>query len=39
MRHLCLVYSVEDPANALSASEEQALTEEECWGPNILNNP
>lgn len=28
MRYLCLVYSVEDPANALSESEEQALTNE-----------
>src|SRR5512145_476483 len=28
MRYLCLVYSVEDPANALSASEEQALVDE-----------
>lgn len=28
MRYLCLVYSVEDPANALSASEEQALIDE-----------
>jgi hypothetical protein len=28
MKYLCLVYSVEDPANALSESEEQALTNE-----------
>jgi len=28
MRYLCLVYSVEDPANALSESEEQALIDE-----------
>jgi hypothetical protein len=28
MRYLCLVYSVEDPANALSESEEQALVDE-----------
>jgi hypothetical protein len=28
MRYLCLVYSVEDPANALSDSEEQALIDE-----------
>ena len=28
MKYLCLVYSVEDPANALSASEEQALIDE-----------
>lgn len=28
MRYLCLVYSVEDPANALSVSEEQALVDE-----------
>jgi hypothetical protein len=28
MRYLCLVYSVEDPPNALSESEEQALIDE-----------
>jgi len=28
MKYLCLVYSVEDPANALSDSEEQALIDE-----------
>jgi len=28
MRYLCLVYSVEDPANVLSGSEEQALIDE-----------
>jgi hypothetical protein len=28
MRYLCLVYSVEDAANALSESEEQALVDE-----------
>ena len=28
MRYLCLVYSVEDPANVLSESEEQALIDE-----------
>jgi|SRR5688500_4014418 len=28
MRYLCLVYRVEDPANALSESEEQALIDE-----------
>jgi hypothetical protein len=28
MKYLCLVYSVEDPANTLSESEEQALTDE-----------
>lgn len=28
MKYLCLVYSVEDPANALSESEQQALVDE-----------
>jgi hypothetical protein len=28
MRYLCLVYSVEDPVNILSESEEQALVDE-----------
>ena len=28
MKYLCLVYNVEDPANALSESEEQALVDE-----------
>ena len=28
MRYLCLVYSVEDPANVLSEKEEQTLTDE-----------
>jgi hypothetical protein len=28
MRYLCLVYSVEDPANTLSDSEAQALIDE-----------
>lgn len=28
MKYLCLVYSIEDPANALSESEAQALVDE-----------